>query len=82
MDERPDIGGEPPRGIAQITLTLLSNGGLHINVNGLPPDIVERALYGAMKHLDRQMLIAQLPPQTPRVLPADGDMLPRLSRLS
>ncbi len=71
-----DSQGEAPP-IGQVIVTLLANGGLRIGITpGLTTDVVERTLYGALKHVERQLLAAQVGAARPRIEGVRG-MLPR-----
>lgn len=68
-----------PRPLGQVIVTSFDTGGLRVATSpGLTPDVAERMLYGALKHLERQMLLLGLRQmvEQPRIVSALGG-LPR-----
>ena len=72
--------GDHPNVVATIQVHLLDTGGVHLTIPpGLPADVLERCLYGALKYIERRVLIAELSQALnagPRIMVPPGAGLP------
>lgn len=61
MDESNGVNGQPPEGAGRFVFVADTDDRLHVRVSGgLPLDVAERMLYGALKSIERELATLRL----------------------